>query len=79
MITLMVTKYQLKIYLKGIESNCEVQKVKKLFLFDFLCSNNYILNNADKNAWEERITGYLSKTSCMMEIVQKFCIYFLPN
>ena len=35
------------------ESNFEVQKVKKAFLFDCLCSSNYILNYADNNAWEE--------------------------
>ena len=31
---------------------------KKLFLFDPLYSNNYILNNVDMIAWEEGVMGY---------------------
>ena len=46
---------------------------------DCLCSNNYILNYPNKNAWEERQRGTSSKASCIIETVQKFCIYLLPN
>ena len=41
-----------------LKANLKFKKYKKLFLFDPLYSNNYILNNVDMIAWEEGVMGY---------------------